>query len=238
MAERSKRYLALKGRVEPGKLYEPEAAVRLLKEMASTRFDETVEVAFNLSIDPKQADQQVRGTVVLPHGTGKKVRVLVFAQGEKAKEAQEAGADYVGGEELVEKIQKGWFDFDAAVATPDMMRIVGRLGKILGPRGLMPNAKTGTVTFDIAQAVWEIKSGRIEIRNDKLGNVHLPVGKVSFTEEQILDNFYAVLDAVLRLKPSAARGRYIKKIVLSLTMSPGVPVDVNAALVQMEKRVA
>ncbi len=238
MAERSKRYLALKGRVEPGKLYEPEAAVRLLKEMASTRFDETVEVAFNLSIDPKQADQQVRGTVVLPHGTGKKVRVLVFAQGEKAKEAQEAGADYVGGEELVEKIQKGWLDFDAAVATPDMMRIVGRLGKILGPRGLMPNAKTGTVTFDIAQAVREIKSGRIEIRNDKFGNVHLPVGKVSFTEEQILDNFYAVLDAVLRLKPSAARGRYIKKIVLSLTMSPGVPVDVNAALVQMEKRAA
>jgi len=238
MAERSKRYIALKEKVEPGKLYEPEIAVRLLKEMASTRFDETVEAVFNLGIDPKQADQQVRGTVVLPHGTGKKVRVLVFAQGEKAKEAQEAGADYVGSEELVEKIQKGWLDFDAAVATPDMMRIVGRLGKILGPRGLMPNAKTGTVTFDIAQAVREIKSGRIEIRNDKFGNVHLPVGKVSFTEEQILDNFYAVLDAILRLKPSAARGRYIKKIVLSLTMSPGVPVDVTAALVQMEKRVA
>ncbi|MEN3203401.1 MAG: 50S ribosomal protein L1 [Atribacterota bacterium] len=238
MAERSKRYLALKSKIEPGKLYDPETAVRLLKEMASTRFDETVEVALNLGIDPRQSDQQVRGTVVLPHGTGKKVRVLVFAQGEKAREAQEAGADYVGGEELVEKIQKGWFEFDAAVATPDMMRIVSRLGKILGPRGLMPNAKTGTVTFDVAQAVKEIKSGRVEIRNDKFGNVHLAIGKASFTEDQILDNFYAALDAVVRLKPPAARGRYIKKIVLSLTMSPGVPVDVNTALVRMEKRAA
>lgn len=238
MAERSKRYLALKAKIEPGKLYDPETAVRLLKEMASTRFDETVEVALNLGIDPRQSDQQVRGTVVLPHGTGKKVRVLVFAQGEKAREAQEAGADYVGGEELVEKIQKGWFEFDAAVATPDMMRIVSRLGKILGPRGLMPNAKTGTVTFEVAQAVKEIKSGRVEIRNDKFGNVHLAIGKASFTEDQILDNFYAALDAVVRLKPPAARGRYIKKIVLSLTMSPGVPVDVNTALVRMEKRAA
>lgn len=238
MAERSKRYLALKAKIEPGKLYDPETAVRLLKEMASTRFDETVEMALNLGIDPRQSDQQVRGTVVLPHGTGKKVRVLVFAQGEKAREAQEAGADYVGGEELVEKIQKGWFEFDAAVATPDMMRIVSRLGKILGPRGLMPNAKTGTVTFEVAQAVKEIKSGRVEIRNDKFGNVHLAIGKASFTEDQILDNFYAALDAVVRLKPPAARGRYIKKIVLSLTMSPGVPVDVNTALVRMEKRAA
>ncbi|MCS7242097.1 MAG: 50S ribosomal protein L1 [Candidatus Caldatribacterium sp.] len=238
MAERSKRYLALKSKIEPGKLYEPEAAVRLLKEMASARFDETVEMVLNLGIDPRQSDQQVRGTVVLPHGTGKKVRVLVFAQGEKAREAQEAGADYVGGEELVERIQKGWFEFDAAVATPDMMRIVSRLGKILGPRGLMPNAKTGTVTFDIAQAVREIKSGRVEIRNDKFGNVHLAIGKASFTENQILDNFYAALDAVVRLKPPAAKGRYIKKVVLSLTMSPGVPVDVNTALVRMEKRAA
>ncbi|MEN3184128.1 MAG: 50S ribosomal protein L1 [Atribacterota bacterium] len=238
MAERSKRYLALKSKIEPGKLYEPETAVRLLKEMASTRFDETVEMVLNLGIDPRQSDQQVRGTVVLPHGTGKKVRVLVFAQGEKAREAQEAGADYVGGEELVEKIQKGWFEFDAAVATPDMMRIVSRLGKILGPRGLMPNAKTGTVTFDVAQAVKEIKSGRVEIRNDKFGNVHLAIGKASFAENQILDNFYAALDAVVRLKPPAAKGRYIKKIVLSLTMSPGVPVDVNTALVRMEKRAA
>jgi len=238
MAERSKRYLALKAKIEPGKLYDPESAVRLLKEMASTRFNETVEMVLNLGIDPRQSDQQVRGTVVLPHGTGKTVRVLVFAQGEKAREAQEAGADYVGGEELVEKIQKGWFEFDAAVATPDMMRIVSRLGKILGPRGLMPNAKTGTVTFDVAQAVREIKGGRIEIRNDKLGNVHLPIGKASFTEEQILDNFYAALDAVVRLKPPAAKGRYIKKIVLSLTMSPGVPVDVNTALARMEKRAA
>jgi len=238
MAERSKRYLVLKAKIEPGKLYDPESAVRLLKEMASARFNETVEMVLNLGIDPRQSDQQVRGTVVLPHGTGKTVRVLVFAQGEKAREAQEAGADYVGGEELVEKIQKGWFEFDAAVATPDMMRIVSRLGKILGPRGLMPNAKTGTVTFDIAQAVREIKGGRIEIRNDKLGNVHLPIGKASFTEEQILDNFYAALDAVVRLKPPAAKGRYIKKIVLSLTMSPGVPVDVNTALARMEKRAA
>lgn len=238
MAERSKRYLALKEKLEPGKLYDPETAVRLLKEMASARFDETVEMVLNLGIDPRQSDQQVRGTVVLPHGTGKKVRVLVFAQGEKAREAQEAGADYVGGEELVERIQKGWFEFDAAVATPDMMRIVSRLGKILGPRGLMPNAKTGTVTFDIAQTVREIKSGRVEIRNDKFGNVHLAIGKASFAENQILDNFYAALDAVVRLKPPAAKGRYIRKIVLSLTMSPGVPVDVNTALLRMEKRAA
>ncbi|MGQ9747917.1 MAG: 50S ribosomal protein L1, partial [Candidatus Caldatribacteriaceae bacterium] len=204
----------------------------------NSRFDETVEMVFNLGIDPKQADQQIRGTVSLPHGTGKQMRVLVFAQGEKAKEAQEAGADYVGGEELVAKIQDGWVDFDAAVATPDMMRVVGRLGKILGPRGLMPNAKTGTVTFDIAQTVKEIKAGRIEIRNDRYGNVHLPLGKVSFSEEQLLDNFYAALDTIVRMKPSAAKGRYIKKLVVSTTMSPGVPIDVNGALARMEKRVA
>jgi large subunit ribosomal protein L1 len=206
--------------------------------MGNTRFDETVEVVFNLGIDPKQSDQQIRGTVSLPHGIGKQVRVLVFAQGEKAKEAQEAGADYVGGEELIAKIQEGWVDFDAAVATPDMMRVVGRLGKILGPRGLMPNAKTGTVTFDIAQTVKEIKAGRIEIRNDRYGNIHLPLGKVSFSEEQLLHNFYAALDTVVRMKPSAAKGRYIKKLVLSTTMSPGIPIDVSGALARMEKRVA
>ncbi|MGQ9472988.1 MAG: 50S ribosomal protein L1 [Candidatus Caldatribacteriaceae bacterium] len=238
MPVRSKRYLALKEKIEVGKLYLPEEAAKLLKEIGNSRFDETVEMVFNLGIDPKQADQQIRGTVSLPHGTGKQMRVLVFAQGEKAKEAQEAGADYVGGEELVAKIQDGWVDFDAAVATPDMMRVVGRLGKILGPRGLMPNAKTGTVTFDIAQTVKEIKAGRIEIRNDRYGNVHLPLGKVSFSEEQLLDNFYAALDTIVRMKPSAAKGRYIKKLVVSTTMSPGVPIDVNGALARMEKRVA
>ncbi len=238
MPDRSKRYLGLKERIEPGKLYLPEEAIRLLKEMSNVRFNETVEVAFNLGIDPKQSDQQLRGTVSLPHGIGKKVRVLVFAQGEKAKEAQEAGADYVGGEELVTKIQEGWVDFDAAVATPDMMRVVGKLGKILGPRGLMPNAKTGTVTFDIAQTIQEIKAGRIEIRNDRYGNVHLLLGKISFPEEHLIDNFYAALDTVMRMKPQAAKGRYLKKVVLSTTMSPGIPVDVNAALARMEKRVA
>jgi large subunit ribosomal protein L1 len=238
MPERSKRYLALKEKIEAGKLYLPEEAIKLLKEMGNTRFDETVEAVFNLGIDPKQSDQQIRGTVSLPHGIGKQVRVLVFAQGEKAKEAQEAGADYVGGEELIAKIQEGWVDFDAAVATPDMMRVVGRLGKILGPRGLMPNAKTGTVTFDIAQTVKEIKAGRIEIRNDRYGNIHLPLGKVSFSEEQLLHNFYAALDTVVRMKPSAAKGRYIKKLVLSTTMSPGIPIDVSGALARMEKRVA
>ncbi|BER91572.1 50S ribosomal protein L1 [Atrimonas thermophila] len=238
MAKVGKRYLALKEKVEPGKLYSPEEAVQLVKSMATARFDETVEMAVNLGIDPKQSDQQVRGTVSLPHGTGKTMRVLVFAQGEKAKEAEEAGADYVGGEELVQKIQEGWFDFDAAIATPDMMRIVGRLGKLLGPRGLMPNAKTGTVTNDVAQAVREIKAGRVEIRNDRYGNVHVPIGKASFSEGQLLDNFYAVLEALNRMKPAAARGRYIKKIALATTMSPSVKVDPQLALARMEKRVA
>ncbi len=206
MADRGKRYLTAKNNIEAGKLYDPETAIRLVKETANARFDETIEVAINLGIDPKQSDQQVRGAVSLPHGVGKKVRVLVFAQGEKAREAQEAGADYVGGEELADKIQSGWLEFDAAVATPDMMRVVGKLGKVLGPRGLMPNAKTGTVTFDVAEAVKEIKAGRIEIRNDRYGNVHAPIGKASFSVEHLLDNFCALLDAVVRLKPPASRG--------------------------------
>ncbi len=238
MADRGKRYLAAKSKIESDKLYDPKSAINLVKELANTHFDETVEVAINLGIDPKQSDQQVRGAVSLPHGVGKTVRVLVFAQGEKAREAQEAGADYVGGEELVDKIQSGWLEFDAAVATPDMMRVVGRLGKVLGPRGLMPNAKTGTVTFDVAQAVEEIKAGRIEIRNDRYGNIHAPIGKVSFPVEHLLDNFYALLDAVVRLKPPASRGRYIKKIVISSTMGPGIPVDPKLALESLEKRVA
>lgn len=238
MADRGKRYLTVKSKVEAGKLYDPETAMNLVKEIANARFDETIEVAINLGIDPKQSDQQVRGAVSLPHGVGKTVRVLVFAQGEKAKEAQEAGADYVGGEELVDKIQSGWLEFDAAVATPDMMRVVGKLGKVLGPRGLMPNAKTGTVTFDIGQAVKEIKAGRIEIRNDRYGNVHAPIGKASFPVEHLLDNFYALLDTIVRLKPATARGRYIKKIVVSSTMGPGIPIDSNLVLGRLEKRVA
>ncbi|MBP9015410.1 MAG: 50S ribosomal protein L1 [Candidatus Atribacteria bacterium] len=238
MADRGKRYLTIKSKVEPGKLYDPETAIHLVKELANARFDETVEVAISLGIDPKQSDQQVRGAVSLPHGIGKTVRVLVFAQGEKAKEAQEAGADYVGGEELVDKIQSGWLEFDAAIATPDMMRVVGKLGKVLGPRGLMPNAKTGTVTFDVAQAVKEIKAGRIEVRNDRYGNVHAPIGKASFPVEHLLDNFYALLDAIIRLKPATARGRYIKKIVVSSTMGPGIPIDTNLTLSRLEKKVA
>ncbi|MDK2896126.1 MAG: large subunit ribosomal protein [Candidatus Atribacteria bacterium] len=238
MTKVGKRYLENSQKVEPGKLYDSATAVDLVKAMANARFDETIELAVNLGIDPKQSDQQIRGAVSLPHGSGKSVRVLVFAQGEKIKEAEQAGADYVGGEELVDKIQNGWLEFDAVIATPDMMRIVGRLGKVLGPRGLMPNAKVGTVTFDVAETVKELKAGRVEIRNDRYGNVHVAIGKASFSRDALLENFWAVLDTLLRLKPASARGRYLKKIVLSSTMSPGVKIDPNLALSELEKRVA
>jgi large subunit ribosomal protein L1 len=205
--------------------YGIEEAVSLLKESSFAKFDETVDMAINLGVDPRKSDQMVRGTVVLPYGTGKQVRVLVFAKGEKEREARDAGADYAGAEDLVEKIQQGWLDFDKAVATPDVMGVVGKLGKILGPRGLMPNPKLGTVTFDVAKAVKEIKAGKVEYRVEKAGIVHVPVGKISFDKEKIVENVLAVLKSVARAKPASSKGRYIKKITLSSTMGPGVKID-------------
>jgi large subunit ribosomal protein L1 len=205
-----------------------EEAVPLVQKVKYTKFDETVEVALRLGVDPKHADQMVRGTVVMPHGLGKSKKVLAIAGGEKQKEAQEAGADHVGGEELVEKIQSGWMDFDAVVATPDMMKGVGRLGKVLGPRGLMPNPKTGTVTFDIAKAVREIKAGKVEFRVDKTGIVHAPVGKTSFPTQNLVENAHALVDSIVKAKPAAAKGKYLKSVTLSSTMGPGIRIDTTA----------
>jgi len=206
--------------------YDLEEAMGIVLKTSKAKFDETVELAVKLGVDPRHADQQVRGTVVLPHGTGKSVRVLVFAKGEKAEEAERAGADYVGAEELAAKIQnEGWLDFDVAIATPDMMGLVGRLGRILGPRGLMPNPKTGTVTMDIERAVKEAKAGKIEYRVDKAGIIHVPIGKVSFGVEKLIENFRTVMDAIIRAKPAAAKGVYIRSVVLATTMGPGVKVN-------------
>ncbi len=202
----------------------PEAA-EAIKKAHFVKFDETVEVVINLGVDPKHSDQMVRGTVVLPHGLGKSKRVLVIASGEKVKEAQEAGADFAGGEDMVQKIQEGWTDFDAVIATPDMMRSAGRLGKVLGPRGLMPNPKTGTVTFEVAQAVKEIKAGKVEFRVDKAGIVHSPIGKISFDAVKLAENAHALLSAVVKAKPSAAKGKYVKKVTLTSTMGPGILID-------------
>ena len=224
MAKRSKAYKAAVAKIEEGKLYTPAEAVALAKETSSTKTDATVEVAMRLSVDPRKADQMVRGTVNLPHGTGKTARVVVIAAGPKAAEAEAAGADYVGSDELIAKIAGGWTDFDAAVATPDMMGKVGRLGKILGPRNLMPNPKTGTVTMDVAKAVSDIKGGRIEFRVDKHANLQFIIGKASFSAEQLADNYRAVLDEVLRLKPTTVKGRYLTKASISTTMGPSVPL--------------
>lgn len=215
--------------IEADKLYSPKEAVELVKKTATTKFDSTVEIAFRLGVNPKYADQQVRGALVLPHGTGKSKTVLVFAKGPKIAEAEAAGADFVGGEEYVAKIQGGWTDFDVCVATPDMMGLVGRLGKILGPKGLMPNPKVGTVTMDVTRAVNEIKAGKIEYRTDKAGNVQAPIGKVSFTEEQLLANYITLADTLIKVKPSGAKGQYMKTITMSTTMGPGVKVDVLKA---------
>lgn len=225
--KRSKGYREAAAKVNKSEVYSPVAAVRLAKETSPTKFDATVEVALRLGVDPRKADQMVRGTVNLPHGTGKTARVLVFANAAKADEARAAGADFVGSDDLIAKVAGGWTDFDAAVATPDMMGKVGRLGKILGPRGLMPNPKTGTVTMDVAKAVTDIKGGKIEFRVDKHANLNFPIGKVSFTETALLENYSAALDEILRLKPSAAKGRYIKKATMSTTMGPGISVDPN-----------
>jgi large subunit ribosomal protein L1 len=212
-------------KVEEGKLYAPFDAVRLIKEMSSAGFDETVDAAIRLGVDPRRADQMVRGTVMLPRGTGKEIRVAVFAIGEKVAEAEKAGADFVGGEDLVEKVQGGWTEFDAAIATPDAMSMVGKLGKLLGPRGLMPNPKSGTVTFDIEKAVRDAKGGKIEYRVDKQANVHVALGKASFSGEDLVENYQAVMEELVRARPAAAKGKYIKSVTLSTTMSPPVPVD-------------
>jgi len=226
MPTTGKRYQAARSSVPAGTRLAPDEAVRLVKELASAKFDETVEVAARLGVDPRKADQLVRGTVVLPHGTGKQVRVLVIAQGEKAAEAEGAGADYVG-VEFVEKIQGGWLDFDVCVATPDLMGKVGPLGRLLGPRGLMPTPKAGTVTFDIERAVREIKAGKIEFRVDKTGNVHAPIGKVSFSDTQLSENLGAFMDQIVRARPSAAKGTYLRSVTVSSTMGPGVSLDPN-----------
>jgi large subunit ribosomal protein L1 len=225
--KRSKSYRAAADKIDEANLYTPLEAVRLAKETTTTKFAATVEVAFRLGVDPRKADQMVRGTVNLPHGTGKTVRVLVFATGDRAAQAEAAGAEIVGSDDLIAKIQGGFLDFDAVVATPDLMGKVGRLGKVLGPRGLMPNPKTGTVTMDVAKAVEEIKGGKIEFRTDKHANLHFIIGKTSFTDSQLVQNYAAAIDEVSRLKPSAAKGRYLKKATVSTTMGPGIPVDPN-----------
>lgn len=227
MPKKGKRYGAARSAVPTGVRMAPGDAVKLVRELATAKFDESVDVATRLGVDPRKADQLVRGTVVLPHGTGKSVRVLAIVQGEKEAEANEAGADYVG-VEYVEKIQGGWLDFDVCVVTPDLMGKVGPLGRVLGPRGLMPTPKAGTVTFDIGRAVEEIKAGKIEFRVDKTGNVHAPIGKASFSDEQLEENLVAFMDQIMRSKPSAAKGTYLKSVTVSSTMGPGVAIDTNA----------
>ena len=242
MARRGKKYIEAAKLVDKNKRYSLEEAVDLLKEMEKIlqrNFDETVELAMRLNVDPRYADQMVRGSVVLPHGLGKPIRVVVFAEGEDAKKAEEAGADYVGGDELINKILKEeWTDFDVAIATPEMMPKVAKLGRILGPRGLMPSPKTGTVTKNLEQAIKEAKKGRVEFKVDKAGNIHMPVGKISFDKEKLLDNLRAAIDAVLRAKPPGAKGQYIKNMAVSLTMSPSVKIDVNETIRKIQEMAA
>jgi large subunit ribosomal protein L1 len=227
MASVGKRYVTALEQVDPAKAYSVEEALETVKTTAKAKFDETVDMSIRLGVDPKHADQMVRGAVVLPHGIGKSVRVLVFAKGEKEREAKDAGADYVGAEDLIEKIQGGWLDFDSTIATPDLMGQVGKLGKVLGPRGLMPNPKIGTVTFDIARAVREAKAGKVEFRVDKAGNIHVPVGKVSFSADRLVANAMTMIEAIMRAKPAAAKGNYLRTLTVSSTMGPGVRVDVQ-----------
>lgn len=225
MAKHGKKYLDTVKEYDKQKDYEPQKALELVKSFAKANFDETVEVAVRLAVDPRHADQQIRGAVVLPHGTGKKRTVLVFAKGEKAKEAEAAGADFVGAEDIVAKIQEGWFGFDVIIATPDMMGMVGKLGRILGPKGLMPNPKTGTVTFDIDKAVKDVKAGKIEYRVDKASIIHAPIGKVSFDLDKLYDNFQTLMDVLIKARPASTKGQYIKKITVSSTMGPGVKIN-------------
>src|SRR5262245_51377900 len=227
MSGDGKSYRAALAKIDRGQRYPLEEGLRLVKETGRAKFDETVEMAVRLGVDPRQADQNVRGTVSLPHGIGKPVRVLACGKGEKEKEAQEAGADHVGAEDLIKKISDGWFDFDKTVATPDMMAAVGRIGKVLGPRGLMPNPKTGTVTMEIGKAVKEIKAGKLEFRVDKAGIVHVPVGKASFVAEHLIDNAKAVLQSIMRAKPASAKGNYVRGVTVSTTMGPGIKIDLS-----------
>jgi len=225
MAKHGKKFVAARANIDPAKRYTFQEAVQLAASASFAKFDETLDIAVRLGVDPRHADQMVRGTVVLPNGLGKTVRVLVFAKGEKVKEALDTGADYAGGDEMIEKIREGWLEFDKTVATPDMMGSVGKIGKVLGPRGLMPNAKLGTVTFDIAKVVKEIKAGKVDFRVEKTGIVHAPMGKVSFGEEKLLQNISAFMDTLIRIKPVAAKGAYLRGIAVSTTMGPGVQVD-------------
>ena len=234
MAKHGKKYRAAAGKVEQ-RPYQLDEAFGLLKQISFAKFNETVELSMLLGVDPKHADQMVRGTTLLPHGTGQTKRVLVIAQGDKQKEAQDAGADFIGGDDMVEKIQGGWTDFDAVIATPDMMRSVGKLGKVLGPRGLMPNPKTGTVTFDVARAIQEIKAGKVEFRVDKTSIIHVPVGKISFSADQLKDNASAIINAVRKAKPAAAKGKYVRSIYISSTMSPSVQIDTGVAEAKAEQ---
>src|SRR6266480_7845594 len=227
MKKHGKKYLAAAAKLEVGRKYNLEEAVVKIKEIAFAKFDETVELTVWLGVDPRKADQLVRGTIVLPHGLGKSKKVLVIAQGDKIKEAEDAGADIVGGEDLVNKIKAGWLDFDAVIATPDMMRLVGGLGKVLGPRGLMPNPKTGTVTVDVAKAIKEVKAGKVEFRVDKTGIIHAPVGKTSFSAEKLVENASVLISAVLKAKPAAAKGQYVNSATLCSTMSPGISLDLT-----------
>ncbi|ADM36163.1 MULTISPECIES: 50S ribosomal protein L1 [Bacillus] len=227
MAKKGKKYAEAAKLVDRAKAYDVSEAVALVKKTNTAKFDATVEVAFRLGVDPRKNDQQIRGAVVLPNGTGKTQRVLVFAKGEKAKEAEAAGADYVGDTDYINKIQQGWFDFDVIVATPDMMGEVGKIGRVLGPKGLMPNPKTGTVTFEVEKAIGEIKAGKVEYRVDKAGNIHVPIGKVSFEDEKLVENFTTMYDTILKAKPAAAKGVYVKNVAVTSTMGPGVKVDAS-----------
>jgi len=225
MAKKGKRYQESAKLVDSAKSYEITEAIEVLKKMSKAKFDETVEAAFRLGVDPKKADEQIRGAMVLPHGTGKTQRVLVFAKGDKVKEAEEAGADYVGDDELIAKINQGWFEFDVIVATPDMMAEVGKLGRVLGPKGLMPNPKTGTVTFEVEKAVKDIKAGQIEYRVDNASNLHVPIGKISFDDEQLVENFKAIIETLVRIKPQASKGTYMRNVAITSTMGPGIKID-------------
>jgi large subunit ribosomal protein L1 len=225
MAKTGKKYSEAWKKIDREKKYDMDEALELLPQVTFAKFDETVELALRLGVDPRHADQMVRGSVPLPNGLGKSVKVLVFAKGQKEKEAEEAGADFIGAEDMIEKIQKGWLDFDKAIATPDMMGAVSKLGKILGPRGLMPNPKVGTVTFEIGKTVKEMKAGRVEFRVDKAGNLHIPVGKIGFGKEKIIENINSLIDAVVRLKPQSSKGTYVKGMAVCTTMSPGIKVD-------------
>ena len=230
MKKRGKNYQEAEKLIDRTKQYNIAEAVTLLKEASKAKFDETVEIAYRLGVDPKKADENIRGAVVLPHGTGKTQRVLVFAKGDKIKEAEEAGADYIGDADVIQKINDGWFDFDVVVATPDMMAEVGKLGRVLGPKGLMPNPKTGTVTFDVEKAVNDIKAGKVEYRVDKSSNLHVPIGKVSFEDEKLVENFATMMDTIVKAKPQASKGVYVRNVTLASTMGPGIKIDVSSYL--------